>query len=147
MHKLEVSDLAKVRAALAQALKKSQEARFFHRLHCVLLVGEGMSCYQIAAWFGKDPRTIERWVRRFNASGAEGLREASRSGRLCTLILAQLDMLYQDLQQPPSFFGYPELVWTGRRLSAHLQAEYGVNLSVRQCRRLLYQARSLRHEF
>ena len=51
---------ATVKAALWHEGEHSPQSRFVHRLHCLLLVGTGQSCYQVAKVFGDDPRSIER---------------------------------------------------------------------------------------
>jgi transposase len=77
-------------------------------LHCVLLIAEGRSCYEVARWFGEDPRTIERWVHALDEYGIEGLREHHAGGRPTKLADEHLQHLALDLQKPPSACGYPE---------------------------------------
>ena len=75
MHKLEITTPATVQAALRHEGEHSPQTRFVHRLHCLLLVGTGRSCYEVAEVFGDDPRSVERWVHEFQQHGVEGLRE------------------------------------------------------------------------
>ena len=60
---------------------RSEEARYDHRLHGLLLVSSGRSCNEVGALFGEAATTVQRWVRRFDESGFAGLREGERSGR------------------------------------------------------------------
>ena len=49
MHKLEVTHPEAAKAALRREVMCSPQSRFLHRLHCVLLVAAGRSCYEVAA--------------------------------------------------------------------------------------------------
>jgi transposase len=118
-------------------VKTSCEPRFLHRLHCVLLIAEGRSCYEDARWYGEDPRTIERWVHALNGYGIEGLREHHGGGRPTKLTDEQLQYLALDLQKPPRVCGYPERRWSGKLLMQYLEDRYGVKLSARQCQRIM----------
>lgn len=81
MKKLEIADAEVMRVAIRQEIDRSEESRYDHRLHGVLLVASGQSCRQVAAIFGEDARTVQRWVKRFEGGGFGGLREGEREGR------------------------------------------------------------------
>ena len=137
MRKLSLSSAKGVRELIHASVKTSSEQRFLHRLHCVLLIAEGRSCYEVARWFGGDPRTIERWVHALDLHGIEGLREHPAGGRPAKLASAQAQRLALDLQKPPHVSGYPKREWSGKLLTQHLEGSYGVKLSARQCQRML----------
>lgn len=71
MHKLNLTNAKWVRRMIHASVTASPEQRFLHRLHCVLLVAKGRSCYEVAGWFGEDLRTIERWVHALDEQGVE----------------------------------------------------------------------------
>ena len=73
MRKLEISDREIMSLAIQQEISRSEEARYDHRLHGVLLVCRGVSCYEVADLFGQHSTTIQRWVRSFEKSGFAGL--------------------------------------------------------------------------
>ena len=54
MRKLEVADADIMRLAIQQEIARSDESRYDHRLHWLLLITGGHSCQQVAALFGKD---------------------------------------------------------------------------------------------
>jgi transposase len=137
VRKLRLSNSAPLRDLIRARIVRSREQRFLHRLHCVLLVSEGRSCYEIARWFGEDPRTIERWVHALELHGIDGLRSHRSAGRPARLSAQRLEQLKRDLTQPPFAAGYGEKKWCGALLARHLQEHYGIRLSVRQCQRLL----------
>lgn len=136
MRKLEIADAEVLRGAIRQEIARSEESRYDHRLHGVLLVVSGHSCGQVAKAFGKNPTTVQRWVRRFEHGGFDGLREDERSGRPRTLDARQWRRLERDLRRTPRDFGHAQTLWDGRVLSEHLRQNYSVELGIRQCQRL-----------
>ena len=66
MKRLEITNAKELSIAIRNEISRSEESRYDHRLHGILLVSEGMSCYDAGIMFGEDPRTVERWVKRFN---------------------------------------------------------------------------------
>ncbi|MCF8179194.1 MAG: helix-turn-helix domain-containing protein, partial [Sulfuritalea sp.] len=78
MRKLEIADPEVMRTAIQQEIVRSDESRYDHRLHGLLLVAGGQSCQQVAELFGEDRRTVQRWVKRFESHGLEGVREGER---------------------------------------------------------------------
>lgn len=141
MHRLRPRGEEELRTILSRAFHSSSELRHVRRLQAVYLVSLGSSCRQIAHWFGEDPRTVARWVHAFDLHGAEGLLEHSRSGRASRLTAQQKVQLAQDTAQDPAAFGYTSAHWSGKLLALHLQRRCGVELSQRQCQRLLLAVR------
>lgn len=139
MRKLSLSSAQWLREMLHASVKTFCEPHFLHWLHCVLLVAKGRSCYEVARWFGDDPRTIERWVHALDEYGIEGLREHHAGGRPAKLAGGQLQRLAFDLQRPPRVFGYSESRWSGKLLTQYVEGRYGVKLSARQCQRIMRQ--------
>ncbi len=138
MRKLSISDVEIMRLALQQEIARSEESRYDHRLHGVLLVSQGISCYQVAEWLGQDPRTVQRWVNRFEDRGFAGLQEGQRLGRPSRLQPNQWEEIGRVLRQPPRSFGYPQNLWDGKLLAHHLAKAYGVDLGMRQCQRMFH---------
>ena len=136
MRKLQIEDAEVMRIALQQEIVRSDESRYDHRLHGLLLVTAGQSCRQVAELFGENGTTVQRWVRRFEQGGLEALREGERSGRPSALDARQWRKLPGDLRKTPRDFGIPATLWDGPVLSKHLRRHYGVHLGVRQCQRL-----------
>ncbi|HEC15763.1 MAG TPA: transposase [Sedimenticola sp.] len=133
----EIPDRALAQRILKRKIRCSPELQQLHRLHCVLLVGEGFSCKDVAYWFGNSPRTLERWVHRFRKSGINGLTGEQRAGRPTILKRNQLRILQEDIDKGPDAFNYDQGQWDGKLLAAHIQTRFGLTLSVRHCQRLL----------
>ena len=81
MKALSISDASTVALGLQDEIQRSEESRYDHRFHGVLLVAQGYSCGEVARLLGSAPRTVEYWVHRFEQWGLGGLRERSRPGR------------------------------------------------------------------
>lgn len=136
MKRLQIDDAPTMILALQDEIARSEESRYDHRLHGVLLAAHGMSCYQVAEWLGQHPTTIERWVQRFEARGFSGLREGERAGRPRRLDDATWEKIEHDLRVEPRALGHSQNLWDGKLLSHHLHQAYGMELGVRQCQRL-----------
>jgi len=136
MRRLRITDAEIMKVALQQEIVRSQDARYDHRLHGVLLVCTGHSCYAVADLLGHSPRTVAYWVRRFERRGFAGLQEGERPGRPARLEERIRRQVGRDLRRPPRELGYSQNLWDGKLLSHHLRQCYAVRLGVRQCQRL-----------
>jgi transposase len=136
MRKLHIEDAEVMRIAIQQEIERSEESRYDHRLHGLLLVTAGQSCREVAALFGENGTTVQRWVNRFEEGGLDALREGERSGRPRTLDAKEWRKLQSDLRKTPRDFDLAATLWDGPVLSEHLRRRYGVDLGVRQCQRL-----------
>jgi len=139
MRKLEIKNAQIIRLAVQDEILRSEESRYDHRLHGILLVCSGFSCSEVADLFGRSRRTIQYWVRRFEQSGFAGLEEVPRSGRPPVLSEVLFQAVGKDLRRSPFEFGYTQNLWDGKLLSHHLSQIYGVELKVRQCQRMFHQ--------
>ena len=139
MRKLEIKDAEIMRIAVQQEILRSEESRYDHRLHGVLLVCSGLSCPEVAKILGHGPRTIQYWVRKFEENGFAGLQETPRQGRPSIIDEDIRTGIATDLRCSPREFGYSQNFWDGKLLSHHLSKQYSVQLGERQCRRLFHQ--------
>jgi transposase len=136
MRKLEIENADVMRQAIHDEIQRSDESRYDHRLHAILLVAQGYSANHVAQLLGQSPRTVQNWVRHFNDSGFAGLREHERPGRPARLDEPAMESLGEDLRKLPESFGYSQNLWDGKLLQHHLAQRYNVELGVRQCQRL-----------
>jgi transposase len=139
MRKLQIKDAEIMKVALQQEIVRSEQSRYDHRLHGVLLVCAGKTCYEVADLLGHSPRTIQYWVERFERSGFAGLEDRERPGRPGVLDEKMCRRINKDLRQSPRQLGYGQNLWDGKLLSHHLEIRYGVRLGVRQCQRLFHE--------
>ena len=139
MHKLQIQDATVMSEAIRQEIARSEESRYDHRLHGVLMVTQGMNCYEVGRWLGEHSTTVQRWVKLFEGDGFAALREGEHPGRPSRVAPGVLGKLERELRREPRSFGYEQTLWDGKLLSRHLQQRHGVKLKVRQCQRLFRQ--------
>jgi transposase len=139
MRPLQVTDAETMVLGLQDEIRRSEESRYDHRLHGVLLVAQGMTCPQVSGLLGDAPRSVEYWVRRFEARGLAGLSEGQRSGRPRRLSEAQLQEVDKAVRQTPRDLGLTGTLWDGKTLSAWIKQRFQIHLAVRQCQRLFRQ--------
>ena len=139
MKALTIADAGSIVLGLQDEIRRSEESRYDHRLHGVLLVAQGLSCPEVAAMLGDAPRTVEYWVRDFEEKGLAGLQEGERSGRPKRLSEKQLQAVDKVLRKKPREAGLSGNIWDGKTLSAWIERQYGIELGVRQCQRLFRQ--------
>ena len=93
MKPLTIADAATMVLGLQDEIRRSDESRYDHRLHGVLLIAQGMTCPEAARLLGDAPRSVEYWVRHFEQRGLAGLVEGDRPGRPKRLSEAQGELL------------------------------------------------------
>ncbi len=135
----EISEPEKLFADLKREIAHTASTRYLHRLHCVWLVHKSGSCQRVAEWFGESRRTIERWVREYEEQGADGLLDRRKPGRPPRISNEMASTLIGELAMNPEHHGYTANTWTGRLLKKHLHSSHEVDMSLRQCQRLLHR--------
>ncbi|MEW6602726.1 MAG: IS630 family transposase [Nitrospirota bacterium] len=139
MKPLIISDSETMVLALQDEIRRSQEARYDHRLHAVLLVAQGVTCPEVAKLLGDSPRTVQYWIRRFEEEGLAGLADADRPGRPSKLNSEQLEIIDQALRKSPMDEGFSTNIWDGKTLSVFIKERFSIDLGVRQSQRLFRQ--------
>lgn len=139
MRPLTISEADKKIFVLQQEIQRSEQSRYDHRLHAVLLVAQGITCPEVSQLLGDSPRTVEYWVGRFEQRGVEGLVEGTHPGRPRRLTTEQLAAVNRALRDRPARSGMSANLWDGKTLSAWIEREYRVQLGPRQCQRLFRQ--------
>jgi transposase len=139
MRPLHIANSAAIILGLQDEIRRSEESRYDHRLHGVLLVVQGMTCPEVALLLGDAPRSVEYWVGRFEKDGLAGLLEGERSGRPRRLSEKQMEAVDRILRRPPREVGLSGNIWDGKTLSAWIKQKYDLALGVRQCQRLFRQ--------
>ena len=139
MKPLTIADASNIVLGLQDEIRRSEESRYDHRLHAVLLVAQGMRCPEVARLLGDATRTVEYWVRRFEQEGLGGLVEGDRAGRPRRLSAEQIEEINTVLRQTPRQVGLTGTLWDGKTLSAFIAMRYEIVVGVRQCQRLFRQ--------
>ena len=125
-----------VAAQIQDEINGKPEGRFYHRIHLLLLMAQGMSCKTVANLYNRPLRTVQRWVKELNENGLDALRDESKSGRPTRLNAQQIAELKDDLAGSPQLFSFSQGFWDGPLLAHHIETKYGIKLCVRQCQRI-----------
>lgn len=136
MQPLKIDNPGSVVRNLLDEIRRSEQSRYDHRLHAILLIAQGLSAREAADWLGDAARTVELWVHRFQEDGLEGLHEIRRPGRPSRLSPKQIAQVQAVLLSAPADAGLNADAWDSNALSMHLRS-LGVQLKPRQCRNLL----------
>ena len=121
---------------LQDEIHRSEESRYDHRLHGLLLIAHGIKCSEVSRLLGDSVRTVQYWVRRFEKDGLAGLSEGEKTGRPRRLTDTQLAEIDKLLRKPPTEVGFSNHLWDGKTLSAFIHKRYRIKIGVRQCQRM-----------
>jgi transposase len=121
---------------------KKTDPKWDQRLRGILLVGrDGLSRRAAAEFCEVDERSIYTWQNRFLESGASGLKDLPRSGRIRRLAPDQLAALADIVRAGPEASGLDTGVWTTAKIVSVVQDKFGVTYSPSQIGRLLKELR------
>ena len=130
------------REEVREALRRGDlSPRVRERLEMVKAADMGRDLGEIAAWSGREPRTVRRWLGAFASGGTGALADAPRSGRPVVADAAYLGALEEAVETPPRQLGLGFDVWTSERLSAHVARTTGVRIAPGWLRVLLGEMR------
>ena len=115
-------------------VSSTADAKYQHRVEMVNLVLAGLTPQFLSEHTRDSKNAITSWVKTADEEGFEGLRAKRQDGRPKRLSGEQLAEVEELVRRD----GRP--AWDGRSLSAHVRDEYGIELSVRQCQRILRRA-------
>jgi transposase len=118
--------------------------RVAQRAWMVLWNIEHISVIEIAALLHCRPKTVRKWLRRYQRGGVLALSDLPRRGRPTTETAVTRQAVFTQLNQPPSCSGYICAIWTVATLCQHLAARCGLRLSRWKVRQLLL---TLRYRF
>ena len=108
-----------------QAITRKRNSEIF-RGQIVLLAAGGCSNKQIAWRLSCSTSTVQRWRKRWEDMGLDGLKDKPRSGRP-TQIPAQ--QVIEILHHSPHIFGINRSSWSCDSLAEVYQKKYGVSVS------------------
>src|SRR3954452_8235518 len=111
---LVIADSEELIFRLQDEIRRSEESRYGHRLHGVLLVAQGLTCPEVAHLLGDAPRSVEYWVHRYEREGLAGLTEGERAGRPSRLSEQQIQEVNRVLRAQPSAAGMRVNLWDGK---------------------------------
>jgi transposase len=97
------------------------------RMHAADLLEQGVRPAEIARQVGVCHQIVSDWRAAWRRSGRDGLRGAGRAGRLPKLSREQLALVEVELAKGAEANGYPNDVWTLKRVSEVIERLTGVS--------------------
>jgi transposase len=122
----EVDALRRLAASRSEPAAVVQRARIIRALLEEPTLSAGAAARRVG-FMREDSGPV--WVRRFNASGLAGLRDAPRAGRPPTHTADVHSRLIALAVRKPRTLGHPFALWTLERLQRAFERETGVRLS------------------
>jgi len=93
---------------------------------------------EIGRELGVAHQTVSDWHELFQRGGREALRAAGRAGRLPKLTAAQLEVIEAELLKGAKSHGYPNELWTLRRVAEVIERTTGVSYHPNHVWRILH---------
>jgi transposase len=124
-----------------EQLTQSAVGRVAQRGWMVLWSEETVPVSEIAQRLHCQPKTVRKWLNRYQRSGCEGLVDLPRCGRPGQVTPVAEQAVFTQLNQPPGSFGYVFAIWTVATLCTHLASRCRLSLRPWLVRKLLHQLR------
>ena len=139
MQPLRVKNLSdEERAELDRLYRRAKAPRIRERAQMILLaVEQDMRAHEIASIVRRDEQTVRRWIKRFNAEGAESLQDRPRPGVAAKVTPVYRQRLLEVVRRRPRTLDLPFSLWSLQRLSDFMAEETGIRVSGETVRRVL----------
>ena len=119
----------------------TKNPRLRTRAQMVLLAAEQQrKAPEIALIVRESEVTVQRWLKRYLAEGAEGLKDAPRPGRTATVTPLDRTELLAAVRRRPRRLDFPYSLWTLQRLVDYLAEKTGLRVSDETVRQELKRA-------
>ena len=116
--------------ALTDLYDKTKIPRLRTRAQMILLSTEqALKAPQIAQIVRESERTVQRWLKRYQAEGITGLHDAPKTGKPSKVSQAYRQQLLSSVRQRPRSLGLEFSLWTLARLADYLAEQTGIRLS------------------
>ena len=92
----------------------------------VALLVDGLRAEEVARRLGISVRSVLRWQQAYREEGGDALMAKPVPGRPSRLTPAQLVRLWEVLLEGALAYGYPNDLWTLKRMTAVIRREFGV---------------------
>jgi|HubBroStandDraft_4_1064222.scaffolds.fasta_scaffold532441_2 transposase len=104
-------------------------------------VKAGYTQRAVAKFWGVHEDTVGQWVRSRDRGGEQALNARVRAARPSCLSDQQWQQVAQWVEQNPMNFGYPNELWTSRRVADQIEKHFGVRFNYRYVSGRLAQMR------
>ena len=111
------------------------------RRRAIELLKTGLNVVEVAAVVGSSTSSVCRWKQALAESGPAALASKPVSGRPRKLQPAECEQLLELLLKGARAYGYPNELWTLKRIAAVIRREFGVIYHPNHVWRLLRRCR------
>jgi transposase len=126
---------------LSQLYRTTRDVRLRTRGQMILLAAEQrMSAPAIAEVVRESDQTVRNWIKRYEAEGIEGLKDAPRSGSPSQVTPEYAAQVVEVVRSRPRSPGLPFSLWTLARLADYMAEKTGIRVSGETVRRYLKEA-------
>jgi len=134
---IQITRLEHSPAELRHQARMASDPDQARRLLAIAAILDGASRTEAAKSAGMERQTLRDWVHRFNAGGAEGLKDRPRSGRKPLLDAGQLAALDQLVKTQPDPVEDGVVRWRCYDLKVQIKNRFDVEISERSVGRIL----------
>ena len=127
----------KQKKRMQQLLKTSERPELRERVLILLLMNDGKTYKEIAAFIGCSQRTVAYWAVHGDPNKIESLQDGRRTREYRKATPAYIEKLLETVEKEPTDFGYEFGRWTGERLATYLSEKTGIKLTGSQIRKIL----------
>lgn len=99
------------------------------RFLAVQRVEEGYAVAEVAEFLGVTPQAVYLWLATFRQRGAQGLAAKPVAGRPRKLTPTQEAVVLSWLAESPTKYGFPNELWTAKRLTEIIQWHWGISFN------------------
>jgi transposase len=129
------------RDELDRLYRTTKSPRLRTRAQMVLLSAEqGLKAAAIAEIVREHEDTVVRWLKRYLAEGAEGLKDAPRPGRIAKIDEIYRTTLLAAVRRRPRSLDLPYSMWTLQRLADYMAERTGTRVVIETVRQQLKKA-------
>jgi transposase len=96
------------------------------RRRAIALLQQGLSLHEVARRVQASVSAVWQWRNAWQQGGEAALAPKPVAGRPRKLTMPQLDQLQQVLLKGARAYGFPNELWTLKRIAAVIQVEFGV---------------------
>jgi transposase len=131
-------ETARLRALLDEA-EAAGDLDTWRRAKAIAGYLKGTRVVALAQELGVDRSAINKWMRWYDADGADGLRTGKAPGAPSRLTEGQLQDLAAMVEAGPQAAGYLSGVWTLATVRDWIQGRFGVTYHISHVARLLHE--------
>ena len=115
----------------------SSEQNEKKRLKAIEIIKDGATQAEAAKQVKVILRTVQRWWKLYRDHGIDGLKSTKATGRPCRLKKRETEKLKKILIKGAVAAGFPNELWTSKRVLSVIKSEFGADYHANHLPRLL----------